>query len=153
MSKQSTGIVKKVICSVIAVILIAVAIVIPLVLKSFDSVLSIIFGGKELDSATREAGEALATQIEEEGIVMVKNDDNCLPLQESDVKNGSEYRVNVFGWASIDWIMGGSGSGRSVNGSSSNLSPETDLLKALNEYTVFSQDGIQYNTELPSTVR
>ncbi len=147
MSKQSKGLVKKIVCFACAVILIAVAIVVPIVLNMFDSMLSIIFGAKELDSATRAEGETLAVQIEEEGIIMVKNDD-CLPLQESDVKNDGVNRVNVFGWAATDWLMGGSGSGRSVNGSSSNLSPATDLLKALNEYKVFSDDGIEYNTEL-----
>lgn len=147
MSKQSKGLVKKIVCFACAVILIAVAIVVPIVLNMFDSMLSIIFGAKELDSATRAAGETLATQIEEEGIVMVKNDENCLPLQESDVKKDSEYRVNVFGWASIDWLMGGSGSGRSVN-PDQNLKPDTTLLSALNDYKVFSDDGIKYNTEL-----
>ena len=44
-------------------------------------------------------------------------------------------KVNVFGWASVDWLGGGSGSGCVT-------SVETDLISALNDA------GIETNTEL-----
>lgn len=74
-------------------------------------------------------GSALAEEIEGEGLVLVKNDENTLPLNKS-VKN-----VNVFGWSSTQWVHGGSGSGQCVT-------KETDLLAALKEY------GVNYNQAL-----
>lgn len=96
---------------------------------------SYLFSTRALDDETRQEGEALAEQIEAEGIVMVKNDDEALPLASSVTK------VNVLGWSSTQWIMGGSGSGRSVQ-SQNNLNPETGFLDALEDY------GISYNTEI-----
>ncbi len=91
-----------------------------------------------LDRATRDKGDKLATQIVEDGVVMVKNDDSTLPLSDT-VK-----KVNVFGWASSEWVGGGSGSGRVVNSDKSNgMTPNTDLLKALDER------DIEYNPALP----
>ncbi len=89
----------------------------------------------------REEGEALATQIEEEGIVMVKNENNSLPLDVNE-----DEQVNVFGWSSTQWIGGGSGSGRVVS-SMSDLNVTTGLLDALYDY------GIDYNTELTEMYR
>ncbi len=93
-----------------------------------------------LDDKLRTEGEALATRIEEEGIVMVKNDGDCLPLDKS-----ADDKINVLGWSSTQWISGGSGSGRvvqygSVTGGS--LTPETDFLKALDDY------GVEYNEKI-----
>lgn len=100
-----------------------------------DTITRFLCSTTSLDSATREAGETLATQMVEEGIVMVKNEDSALPLAETTTK------VNVFGWASTEWIGGGSGSGRVVvkNGV---YEVGTDLLKALTDR------GIEYNTSL-----
>lgn len=66
-------------------------------------------GGGELSLSEETVANSreIVKQIGEEGIVLVKNDDNLLPLS-SDVKN-----LNVFGWASIDPIYGGTGSGGS----------------------------------------
>ena len=86
----------------------------------------------DLDDATREATHAeareVAARIESEGAVLLQND-GTLPLS-SDVT-----RMNVFGWASTDWLGGGSGSGGIG-------SVEIDLLGAL------EAAGIEYNTEL-----
>ena len=76
-----------------------------------------------------DRGEKLALQTEEEGIVLVQNQNDTLPLLEDTTK------VNVFGWASTAWI--GSGSGSAQIGS-----VKTDFLQALENY------GIDYNTEL-----
>ncbi len=91
-----------------------------------------------LSSAEREKGEALALQMEEEGIVMVKNEENSLPLDET-----TNAKVNVFGWAVSEWIAGGSGSGRVVNNTGNNaMTPNTGLLEALEEA------NIEYNESL-----
>ena len=52
-----------------------------------------------------EAGNELNVRIEEEGAVLLVNEDNALPLA-----RGS--RVSVFGKNSVDIVLGGSGSGR-----------------------------------------
>ncbi len=127
--------VKKAIFFACAALCVAVLIAVTTVVGVLDQSFADIFGGNELDSATRAAGEALSLQIEEEGSVLVKNDNNTLPLKADDVDVNGEHRVNVFGWAAIDWLMGGSGSGRAVNSNDGNsLKPQTDLLKALNGY-------------------
>lgn len=80
---------------------------------------------QETNDATRQA----ADQVEEEGAVLLQNNDETLPLS-TDIT-----RVNVFGWASVDWLGGGSGSG----GVSST---EVGLLDALKSY------GIETNEDL-----
>lgn len=50
------------------------------------------------------AAEDLNIKLEEEGIVLLKNDNNALPLQ-------SGSRVSVFGKNSVNLVYGGSGSG------------------------------------------
>lgn len=54
----------------------------------------------------REQGKALSFQIALEGSVLLKNENNILPLS-NDINN-----VNVFGYSSIDWVYSGSGSGK-----------------------------------------
>ena len=78
---------------------------------------------------TKVKAEALAADVEAEGAVLVRNNDNTLPLAADNKK------INVFGWASTAWLGGGSGSG-GVSG------VNTDLLAALTAY------GVVYNTEL-----
>ena len=80
------------------------------------------------------AGRALAERIEAEGIVLLRNEDEALPLPSSTTK------VNVFGWASTQWVGSGSGSGQ-VTGS------VMGLLDALDER------GISYNHELTDMYR
>lgn len=94
---------------------------------------------EETLQASRASGEELAAQIESEGIVLLKNQENLLPLSK-DVE-GSIDKVNVFGWSSTQWIGGGSGSGRVVS-SQGNLNITTGLLEALDAY------HIDYNHDL-----
>lgn len=120
-------------------LLLIVAVVISFATSSFslmlNSVMGGAFGGTHVDVSDEEVAATdakaldLAEQVEEEGCVLLMNQDNVLPL-DGDTKN-----VNVFGWASTAWLGGGSGSG----GVSS---VETDFLAALKAY------GISYNTEL-----
>lgn len=84
--------------------------------------------------ATMAAGRALAERIEAEGLVLVRNEDATLPLPDSTTQ------VNVFGWASTQWVGSGSGSGQ-VTGT------VTGLLDAL------SERGISYNAELTDMYR
>lgn len=71
----------------------------------------------------------VAKQVEAEGIVLLKNDDNVLPL-------AADKGVNVFGTASIDPFYGSSGSG----------SIKSDVL--IGFYDGLTTAGIEYNTTL-----
>ncbi len=84
---------------------------------------------EEVKKETAYDSRRLAEQIEAEGAVLLKNENNTLPLSE-DIT-----RVNVFGWASTQWLGSGSGSGRVEK-------VELDFLDALKE------SGISYNEEL-----
>ena len=88
-------------------------------------------------NAARAEGQELSKQIVQEGSVLVKNDNNVLPL---DINTHTQ--VNVFGHAAIDWVYGGSGSGQ-VLPENNNASENIDFLKALNMYEVdYNQDLI-----------
>ena len=85
------------------------------------------------DAENVSLGDKLAVQIEEEGIVLAKNDDNALPLSKDTTK------VNVFGHSVVDWLISNSGSGSSGPGSSQKT---VGLLEALESY------GIEYNNDV-----
>ena len=104
-----------------------------------DTVESYLGGDKievtsEEKDATMQAGAQLAQRTEGEGLVLLKNDDEALPLPEDCTQ------VNVFGWASTQWVASGSGSGQ-VSGQT------TGLLDAL------SEAGVSYNTQLTDMYR
>lgn len=57
-----------------------------------------------LTDETIEESEDLVRDIASEGMVLLKNEDNVLPLD-------SSQKLNVFGWSSTNPVYGGSGSG------------------------------------------
>ncbi len=77
----------------------------------------------------RQAGKALAQEAQAAGTVLLRNENQTLPL-DAGVK-----KVNVFGWAATQWLGGGSGSG-GVN------AVHTDLLQALEEYGIACNPGL-----------
>ena len=68
-----------------------------------------------------EQSRAMAQELVQEGAVLLKNQDNALPLAEGTA-------VNLFGYGSVDPIYGGSGSGASDT--SSNIDLVTGLTNA-----------------------
>ncbi len=124
---------------VASAIILAVVLALNIVAICFADFLTLwLCSTSSLSAADREKGEALATQIEEEGIVMVKNENQSLPLSEL-----ADTQVNVFGWAASEWVAGGSGSGRVVNNTANNaMTPATGLLDAL------KSADISYNTAI-----
>ena len=82
---------------------------------------------------TSTESDALCQKVAEEGIVMLKNEDNCLPLKET-------KKINVFGWSSTEqgFLLSGIGSGSSTISDDKKVS----LLKGLEE------EGFEYNKEL-----
>lgn len=103
------------------------------------SSISLVFAKTEgMSEETAEKGKQLCEKIAEEGIVLLKNEDEVLPL--------AEKKINVFGWASTNPCYGGTGSG-SVDTSSAItlLDGLKDAGFSLNdELTKFYTD---YNTE------
>ena len=88
----------------------------------------------ELTTDTPEAaaalahGEEVAEMISDEGIVLLKNDDNLLPLQDT--------TLNVFGYQAMNFRIGGGGSGGS------------DQSRAVDLYQGLSNASIAYNPDL-----
>ncbi|MDQ6423455.1 glycoside hydrolase family 3 N-terminal domain-containing protein [Paenibacillus sp. LHD-117] len=78
--------------------------------------------------AAREHGGKIAEEIANEGIVLLKNDDQHLPLQDK--------KVNVFGLASMALRYGGGGSGAG------------DTSRAVNLFDGLQNADIAYNPEL-----
>ncbi len=101
---------------------------------SFVLVLMLLFGNiafatsgdvdPEIIAETRET----AVQIESEGIVLLKNEENFLPL--------SNKKLNVFGAGSVCPFFGGAGSGAITTDDPITL------------YEAFEAEGIEYNEEL-----
>lgn len=86
--------------------------------------------GEAADLA-REAGYELSVAINEEGYVLLKNDDNVLPL--------ANTKVNIFGDDAYNFVYGGSGS------AGADQSGATSLFEA------FEEKGISYNKDLDTT--
>ena len=97
-----------------------------------STMLDLISGSGTITDETSAEAQDLAVSIGEEGIVLLNNDDNLLPLTSGD-------KLNVFGWASINPILGGAGSG-ALN----DAYPTTDILTSL------ADAGIETNAELTS---
>lgn len=76
----------------------------------------------------RKYGQALAEEISDEGIVLLKNDGDALPLVSD--------KVNVFSFASFNLRYGGGGSGGA------------DQSTAVTLYDALEQQGISYNQDL-----
>ena len=93
---------------------------------------------KTFTEATAESKE-LNEKISEEGIVLLRNENNALPLTEAELK-----KVNVFGWSSSPggWVCGSDGSAASNSGNS--------RLKVKGLLSVFDDPevNIEYNKEL-----
>lgn len=77
----------------------------------------------------REYAIEVAEDIADEGIILLQNDENALPLDEG-------TKVNVFGWSFTAPIYGGTGSGG------------TDASTAITPKAGFESAGIEINEEL-----
>ena len=95
-----------------------------------SSLLTLVSGKGTISQESSETANALCVELAEEGIVLLQNDNALLPLS-------ADAKLNVFGWASVSPVYGGTGSG----GLSDSI-PKTDLLTGL------SHAGITVNQEL-----
>ena len=69
-----------------------------------STMLDLVTGNGTITEESGAEANALCTEIAEEGIVLLQNDDNELPL-------ASGSNLNVFGWASVGPVYGGTGAG------------------------------------------
>ena len=95
-----------------------------------SNMLDLVSSKGTIDDKTAQEAQSLAVKIGEEGTVLLENDNNTLPL-------ASGTKLNVFGWASINPILGGAGSG-ALNDAYDTVG----VLQSLNDA------GIETNTEL-----
>ncbi len=133
--KKTKPIKSRRVSSILLCLMLIAAIALNTVCFAMRDTLDIYFGSRpSLTEDLSAAADDLAWTIEAEGLVLLQNYDNTLPLDSSVTK------VNVFGWSSTQWISAGSGSG----GSSA---AQVDFLDALTDA------GIEYNTELTDMYR
>ncbi len=95
-----------------------------------STMMDLISGSGTIAKETSDASTVLAQDIAREGIVLLENDGDTLPI-------ASGSKLNVFGWASTNPILGGAGSG-ALNDAYDTI----DLLKSLKDA------GIETNADL-----
>lgn len=116
--------------SVLAVILVIVVAANWICLNIEYSLLNKVMTGSDgLSDETAQASKDLVEEITGEGIVLLKNEGNALPLS-------TDTKLNVFGWGSTQPIYGGTGSG------SVDETTAVSLLQGL------ENAGYELNTEL-----
>ena len=91
----------------------------------------------------KKNGQKMAKQVETEGAVLLENNNNVLPLSTKEDK-----KVNVFGYASVDWSHGGL-----CGGSSGVVSLDGDVKDLVNLNVALKRFGISYNKELEDTYK
>lgn len=103
---QSTAVVKLVRWQTVAASIIAVVAAFSMITLNIEYSLinKVMTGSSGLSAATKQTSQQLGEQITGEGIVLLKNDGNALPINTS-------TKLNVFGWASTNATFGGTGSG------------------------------------------
>ena len=111
-NKKPFSVVKlTVLCSVAAVIIVAFIIGNVFAMK-YENLLTVFFSNS--DYVTTDYEKELCENVEAEGIVLLKNENDALPL------SADEKKLSVLGQDSVDFVYGGAGSG-SVDAS---LAPE-----------------------------
>ena len=114
----------------IAFLLVLVVIVNMICFGPMSSMISLATGNGTITEETSAAATDLCESIAEEGIVLLQNNDNALPL-------AANTKLNVFGWSSTNPVYGGTGSG-----SLSDAYPTVSLLEGL------KNAGFEVNEEL-----
>lgn len=133
----------------------------------FNSAINQYFEKGKVDKEKLELAQAnsksLTEEIQEEGIVLLENKNNALPL---DITNNKEANINIFGQASVAITYGGSGSGSADESKNINLQQGlknagfnvneelTDFYKkhapVKEETNIFSLNGGDYNLSEPA---
>lgn len=116
--------------AIVAVLNVLLCVLVP---KYYTTINSFLYKGPDADevAAYRQASADMTQKVESEGIVMLENKNQTLPL-------ASGSKINLFGYGSRDTVYGGSGSGS--GDSSNNITLEQGLTNA----------GFSVNPELVS---
>ena len=95
--------------AIVAVLNVLLCVLVP---KYYTTINSFLYKGPDADevAAYRQASADMTQKVESEGVVMLENKNQTLPL-------ASGSKINLFGYGSRDTVYGGSGSG---SGDSSN---------------------------------
>ena len=124
----------------LAMLLATVVIVNMICFGPMASMISLATGNGTITEETSEEAKELCTEIAEEGIVLLKNEGNTLPL-------ASNSKINVFGWSSTNPVYGGTGSG-----SLSDAYPTVSLLDGLRDAGFeVNEDLVNFYTEYRAT--
>lgn len=119
---------------IVAVVVVGVAVAAAPYVSDIRRLFSITANSETAEGqAAREAGMRVANQVSDEGLVLLKNDGDLLPVRDG--------KINVFGFASFNVRYGGGGSGGA------------DLSQAVNLYDALQGAGIEYNPELFKTMQ
>lgn len=101
-----------------------------------SSMISLATGAGTIDEETSAAATDLCEDIADEGIVLLENKNDTLPLE-------AGTKLNVFGWSSTNPVYGGTGSG-----SLSDSYPTVSLLEGIeNAGFEVNQDLVDFYTE------
>lgn len=94
--------------------------------------LSAFLNASKVELADDVVAQSLSTiqRLGEEGFVLLKNDENTLPL------SAATKKLNVFGWASTQPYLGGTGS------SASSAAAATDIMKSLHDAGFETNDAL-----------
>ncbi len=95
-----------------------------------STLLDLVSGNGSITEESANEAITLTEELSDEGIVLLQNDNNVLPL-------ASDANVNVFGWASISPVYGGTGSGA--------ISADAEIVTLLDGLT---NAGLNVNTEI-----
>ena len=90
--------------AVLALVLAVGAIANWVCLGPMSNLISLTMGSATVSDETTAQAIETAEQIAGEGFVLLENEDNLLPLEDVD-------QLNLFGWASVNPVYGGAGSG------------------------------------------
>ena len=88
----------------IAFLVAVVVIVNVIICGPMNTMVALATGSGSISEESIAQSEELCTDIAEEGMVLLKNEGNALPLE-------SGKNINVFGWSSTNPLYGGTGSG------------------------------------------
>lgn len=114
----------------IALLLAVIVIANLIVTGPMNTIITLASGKGSVTEETQKEAEKASRSVAEEGLVLLKNEDNVLPLKD-------QRKLNVFGWSSTNPCYGGTGSG----GISDNYE-KVSLLKGL------ADAGFETNEEL-----
>ena len=105
-----------------------------------SSMISLATGNGTITEETSAEATELCEDIADEGIVLLQNEDNMLPL-------AGGTKINVFGWSSTNPVYGGTGSG-----SLSDAYPTVSLLEGLeNAGFEVNQDLVDFYKDFRET--